>query len=570
MRFMYFAPMADPPSQTIPDNPTDEQRHRMLYDSLLEAGRQEDFENIVELLSPPPDITRKAPPGRFKNIKVGIIGGGLSGMSAAFELRKSGCDITIFEPLDERIGGRVYTYYFDREKRFYGELGAMRIPVSHETSWHYINLFGLNTTAFKQYDPSTFTYVRDTRVRNDPRGENITDLIYPKFDLTVQERNTPWPELRNNAVRYYFSTLPTEVRRQLLMILPEYDYRLESLETISSRQAYKRYGLSDEAINLIASVSPLEGALINQSFEMTLNEEYTIDFKNLYRIPGGMVNLPLAFYNSLTSGHPQEYGNIKQNDLGRVTWRAGFTVTGIFRSPSGEKVTLRYRHKNETRYSFEDFDYVVCSSPFPLLRGMDIFPKFSGRKMQAIKEVYYEDAQKSLFLYRERFWEKQGIRGGISSTDEIIQTTHYPPPPEGSEQGTAVGYGDNAGVLLASYNIDEDAYSLGNAVPTSQYFTIRNKLALVHGLSTRYLDSIILKTKTIDWISEPWFYGAFQMFLPGQKQDFLYVSTTPEYENRVFFAGEHTSTKNGWIQGALQSGMRAANSLAYYASIHNS
>jgi monoamine oxidase len=60
------------------------------------------------------------------------------------------------------------------------------------------------------------------------------------------------------------------------------------------------------------------------------------------------------------------------------------------------------------------------------------------------------------------------------------------------------------------------------------------------------------------------------MFLPGQKSDFLYVSSTPEYDNRVFFAGEHTSTKNGWIQGALQSGMRAANSLAYYSSIHHS
>lgn len=567
---MYFAPATSPLSQPNPDNPTDTQRHRILYDSLEEAGRPEDYENIVELMSPLPDIIKNAPPGRFKNIKVGIIGGGLSGMCAAFELRKLGFDITIFEPTTKRIGGRVYTYYFDREKRFYGELGAMRIPVSHETTWHYINLFKLGTTAFGQYDPNTLTYVRDTRVRNDPRGENITGLIYPSFDLTAQERNTPWPQLRNNAVNYYFSTLPPEIRKQIIMILPEYDYRLVRLESISSRSAYSRYGLSDEAINLIASVSPLEGALINQSFDMTLNEEYTIDFTNLYRIRGGLVNLPLAFYNSLISKQPKEYGNISPENLGRVTWRGGFAVTGIFRSQKDEKVTLRYMHVDEAQYQYEDFDYVICSLPFPPLRGMDIFPKFSGRKMQAIREVYYEDAQKTLFLCSERFWEKQSIRGGISNTDEIIQTTHYPPPPEKSGQNSANTYNDAAGVILASYNIDEDAYALGNMMLSARFFIIRNKLALLHGLSRRYLDSIILKSKSIDWISEPWFYGAFQMFLPGQKSDFLYVSSTPEYDNRVFFAGEHTSTKNGWIQGALQSGMRAADSLAYYSSIHNS
>ena len=129
------------------------------------------------------------------------------------------------------------------------------------------------------------------------------------------------------------------------------------------------------------------------------------------------------------------------------------------------------------------------------------------------------------------------------------------------------GYGDDAGVLLASYNINQDAFSLGNTLPSTRYLTIRNKLSLVHGIPREYLDNVILKTKSIDWLSEPFFQGAFQMFLPGQKEDFLYVSSTPEYDDRVFFAGEHTSNKNGWIQGALRSGMRAADSVAYYTSV---
>lgn len=42
---------------------------------------------------------------------------------------------------------------------------------------------------------------------------------------------------------------------------------------------------------------------------------------------------------------------------------------------------------------FETFDYVVCTLPMPLLRGIVIQPLFSGRKMVAIRDVIYYDAQ---------------------------------------------------------------------------------------------------------------------------------------------------------------------------------
>jgi len=105
----------------------------------------EDYENIINILAPPTDITNISNPGSFKNINVAIIGGGASGLAAAFELRKLGFDITIFDALKDRIGGRIYTHYFDKDKKLYGELGPMRIPIGHETSWHYIDIFNLKT-----------------------------------------------------------------------------------------------------------------------------------------------------------------------------------------------------------------------------------------------------------------------------------------------------------------------------------------------------------------------------------------------------------------------------------------
>jgi monoamine oxidase len=509
------------------------------------------------------------PSGEFKGIKVGIIGGGLSGMSAAFELRKLGFDITIFEPITERVGGRVYTYYFDKDKKQYGELGAARFPLSHETTWHYVNLFKLNTKAIIPADPNSFTYVRNVRVRNDPQGENVFHQIYPKFNLNIKEKNTPWPQLYRDVSKYYLSILPPDIRKQFLTIMTSYDPRHEALVDISLRDALLQYGLENEAINLIASVLPIIGGMAYHSFETTLNEEYSLDFLNLYRISGGMVNLPLAFYKSLTSPNPVEYPGILQNTLGKINWLGGYYATGIFKSDKDAQVMISYGNPFDPGKDFiKNFDYVISAVPFSTLRQIDIVPEFSGPKMQAIREIMYEDAYKALFLTSERFWERQGIFGGSSSTDSIIETVLYPPDHQHCVKNPVNCSPYEPGVLTASYTTAQDALRLSSALTETQHHIIARNLEKIHGLPREYLNKIIMDIKTLDWSKEPWFFGAFQMFLPGQKRDFLYASTLPEYDNRVFFAGEHTSSKNGWMQGALQSGMTAANNVAYYSVIH--
>ncbi|MBY6825479.1 amine oxidase, partial [Clostridium botulinum] len=64
-----------------PNNPTYEERDNMLKSALKEVGRIEDYNNIKELLGPQEDITNIIPPGMVKGIKVGIIGGGVAGLS---------------------------------------------------------------------------------------------------------------------------------------------------------------------------------------------------------------------------------------------------------------------------------------------------------------------------------------------------------------------------------------------------------------------------------------------------------------------------------------------------------
>ncbi|MDF2700252.1 MAG: amine oxidase, partial [Haloplasmataceae bacterium] len=446
-------------------NPTDDQRHEILKNLLIKDGRLVDFENIINLLKPPPDITEYILPGKLKGVKIGIIGGGLSGLSSAFELRKTGADITIFDALDDRIGGRVYTHYFDEDKKYYGELGPIRIPISHETTWHYINKFKLNTIPFIQFNPNAFIYVNNIRVRNN--DYNIKTYLYPKYNLTEAEKSLSWTDLYTYAINYPLKTLPPEIRTEIFKILPSYSPQYNQLIQFNLRQIFERLGLSNDAINLITSIDSLTGSFLYSDYSEMLQEIYALDYNVLYQIVGGMTNLPLALYKSLMSKEPVEYGNLPISVLGNVEYKSGHIINGIYRNYINNKVLLKYQMNNNFEDYYSEFDYVICTIPFSTLREVDIKPTFSNPKMQAIREVNYIDSFRSVFLCNNRFWEEKTgygniIGGGISYTDLPIQSIIYPSYNKEN---------DDLGVLIACYNFGQDSTRLGN-IETKRRFEV--------------------------------------------------------------------------------------------------
>lgn len=552
------------------DNPTDEDRYEQLRYVLTTGRRPEDFENIISILSPPKDIREICNSNCGRAVKVAVIGGGAAGLSAAFELKKIGCDITVFEA-NERLGGRIYTYPI--YEGYSVDLGAERIPVSHETSWHYINLFKLNTRPFATSNVNGLYYIREARARKEASGASVMENIYPKFDLPPEEARLPWRQLSGKLYDKYILGVSPEVRKELIQVKENYSEQIVQMDRMSYKAGYQSVGLSKNAIFMISYLSSLDVEFFNLSLAEMMDKVYSADFSQTYYIEGGAQRIIESFYNALINKNLQVFENIQTRELGRVNIRLSTAVDGIYQENNREKVTLKCRGRETKKVTIEELDYVVCAIPFTSLRRVEIKPTFSITKMQAINELNYESSQKTFLFLKDRFWEQgnaeERIIGGSSGTDLPILNTIYPSdhamPVEGSPGAWTLRPGtspNSPGSLLASYNWGQDAEIIGNEANNLRIRDISRQVEEVHGLDPGYIRNRLLSWVTMFWGNAQYIWAGGCFGKPQDRTLFSYAITLPEMNNRVYFAGEHVSQKHVWIQGALQSGMLAANSIA--------
>lgn len=119
--------------------------------------------------------------GRRK--RVVVIGAGMAGLVAAFELARQGHDPLILEA-QNRVGGRVYTLR-SFAPGLYAEAGAMRIPRVHDLTLKYVNLFGLSLRPFMMGNPKGLVHVGGRRMTAEEAHQRPADL---PFDVAEHER----------------------------------------------------------------------------------------------------------------------------------------------------------------------------------------------------------------------------------------------------------------------------------------------------------------------------------------------------------------------------------------------
>jgi monoamine oxidase len=451
---------------------------------------------------------RREQPGK----RVIIIGAGMAGLVAGYELARAGHDPLILEA-QNRVGGRVYTL-----RRFapglYAEAGAMRIPRVHELTLGYIDHFGLPLRPFVMGNPKGIVHVGGRRMTAEEAGLAPDEL---GFSVAEHERGRSASALWEDATRELRAWIEADELAGWDRIYREYD-------GYSIREFLEMKGFSEGAIEMYGVMNFVEAGINNAVVE-EFREDFGKAFVDMQEIAGGMDNLPNAFYHELPD---------------RV--RFGAEVHAIDQDDDG--VTVHFKTE-AGRYS-ERGDYAIVTLPFSVLRQVEVLTPFSREKQRAIRQLNYSASTKILFQVRERIWEAEdGITGGATVTDLPIRRMNYPTPDPTTPRG----------VLLASYTWDQDAARWGAMDEETRLEEALEDVARIHPR----IREVYEVGASHAWYDDRFANGAFAMFEPGQLGTLQPDILKPE--GRIHFAGEHCSLYHAWIQGALESGLRAATAI---------
>jgi monoamine oxidase len=442
--------------------------------------------------------------------RVTVLGAGVAGLVAAHELERLGHSVEVLEARLE-VGGRVRTHSFVGRGPL-AELGAMRIPASHHRTMQWIDLLGLSDrvrqfrTLFSDDASYLETHAGHLRVRE------ATSVLREESVLAAT-----WLTASVNAVApgAFRTNLHSDLNVELLDLLDGIDVRPFFVST---------GGVERLDVNRFFAGNP---KFAERSRLAHFFDDITVETSSaLFRLEGGMDQITVRLAESL-----------------RGPVHRGRQVVGLHVRPDGVVV--------ETRRGLDvvasHCDYVLCTVPFSVVRRM----KLSGLdddKLATVHDMQYWPATKIAVHCQDAFWEGDGISGGGSFTGGLVRQTYYPPVESDPRLGAA---------LLASYTIGPDSDALTQFPPEKRERVVLDELSRIHPELKR--PGMVLDVVTQAWGEDFSSMGAASV---RWSKD---VTTAEEEralaakpQGALFFAGEHCSTYPAWIEGAIESGLAAA------------
>jgi monoamine oxidase len=492
---------------SAPTISTDDPREQDLTEP-PQAGSLHGLPLAADILATP---SRGLAPIRQEPKRVIVMGAGIAGLVAAFELLRQGHEPILLEA-QNRVGGRVWTCR-DFAPGLYAEFGAMRIPRVHDLTLEYCKLFGLELRPFVMGNPKAVVYLGGVRMTAEEAERDPGRLPY---DLQPRERGRSASALWEEAI--------AEIREILRVdgLAVGWEKIVRDYDRYSIEEFLVYRGFSDGAIEMWANLNFVEADL-NTAFVEQLREDVGRFYEDMFEVAGGTDLLPRAFCEPLQS-HIRFGAEVKAVEQDPTS------VTVHFKTDTG-----RYRVRG---------DYAICALPFSVLRNVEMITPLSRPKQKAIRQLAYSASTKVLFQCRRRFWEEdEGILGGSTCTDLPIRRVVYPSHPHPDT---------GRGILLASYTWGQDAARWGAMDPETRLEEALEDVAKIH---PQVVEEFEVGTSHA-WYEDRWARGAFALFNPEQQTELQAHIVKPE--GRIHFAGEHCSLYHAWIQGALESGIRAA------------
>ncbi|NUP39898.1 MAG: NAD(P)-binding protein [Streptomyces sp.] len=483
--------------------------------------------------------------------EVAVIGGGLSGIVAAYELLAMGLRPVVYEA--DRIGGRLRTVGFDgcdgHGTELTAELGAMRFPPSSTAFWHYADLVGLQSSPFPNpLSPATPSTVVDLKGESH-YATSLEDLpeVYHQvmrawnacleegaefsaMQRALRERDVP-------AIRAMWSALVERLDNQTF-----YGFLCDSpaFRSFRHREIFGQVGFGTGGWDTDFPNSILE--ILRVVYTGADDDHRGIDGgsqqlpQRLWeRAPGKAVHWPRGTsLASLHDGRPRP------------------AVTGLHRT-AGNRITVTdatgdirsYKAAVFTAQSWMLLSKIACDDAlFPI------------DHWTAMERTHYMASSKLFVPVDRPFWRDKDPRTGrdvmsMTLTDRMTRGTYL------LEQGP-----DRPAAICLSYTWCDDSLKW---LPLSAHERMEVMLAslgeIYPGVDIR--KHVIGNPVTVSWENEPYFMGAFKANLPGhyryQRRLFTHFmqDALPADRRGLFLAGDDISWTAGWAEGAVQTALNA-------------
>ncbi len=474
--------------------------------------------------------TPDLPPGSGQGKSVIILGAGISGMTAAYELSKAGYRCTILEATG-RAGGRNLTVRggdvieetggrqrvdFDQGDHLYANLGPARIPYHHRALLGYCKEFGVELEVFTNDNRAALFHNRERfggkpvvarQVMTDTRGY-IAELLAKAV----------------NSGSLDSELTGADKERVLDMLVRFGGLNPDHLYKGSNRGGYQgekiHAGLKAGDVN-----SPLDlSELLKADFwRYKLHYSHFLNANpTLFQPVGGMDAIVKAFEKRV-----------------RPLIRYRSVTKEIRKIPAGARIV--YRQAGRDADDAIDADFAICTIPAPVLK--DIPNDFSAETRAVIESIEFVRAVKIAFQARRRFWEEDhAIYGGISWTDQDITQIWYPP----------YGYHRDKGIIVGAYIWDEKpGLRFGGMNPAERLRAAVAEGARIHPGYAAEIESGV----SVAWAETPFQKGGWP------KSRHKSPETLQKPDGPFHFAGDQVSGLPGWQEGAVLGAHLAVNAI---------
>lgn len=440
-----------------------------------------------------------------------VLGAGLAGLAAADELARAGHHVTVVEAR-LRPGGRVETVRDAFAGGGHAEAGALFIPDHHDVTLRYARRLRLPLELVDVSGRAEIYYLRGHRLVAAPG----TVTAWP-VELTPEERRLGlygmWEKYLGRALDDLGDVLAADWPPATL---------LERYDSQSGADFLRERGASPGAVEVLRrGYLDLCGDGLDSYSALFMLRDLALRRAQTraFSVRGGNDRLPAALAAGLAD---------------RIVY--GARVVRI--EPGERSAAVVVRHEGAFRRLTAD--RILCTLPFSVLRTVEIAPSLSASKREAIATLPYTSVVRVFLECRRRAGIDDGLPGSVSTDLDVRWIWD-----------ATAGQRGAAPIL--------DAHVVGDAARRLAALSEPDRIAAAVADVTRVYPEIagtVTRSTSKCWDDDPEARGAYACLRPGQMRTLLPSVARPE--GRVHFAGEHTSAWAQWMQGALESGIRAA------------